>query len=94
MHNLNEMQQHGGSRHVDRPFLYTYIPNSDAGSFFYSAGKCFYCTLMQSVRETTISLIQSVRVWKFFETFHTIRHYVLTLFDTFQSGSVIILLVF
>ena len=32
--NQNEMQQHGGSRHVDRPFLYTYVPNSDEDSFF------------------------------------------------------------
>ena len=45
MHNQNETQQHGGSKHVDRPFLYTYVPNLDAESFFfYSAGKCFYCT--------------------------------------------------
>ena len=34
MHNQNEMQQHERSRHVDRPFLYTYVPNSDAESFF------------------------------------------------------------
>ena len=36
MHNQNEMQQHERSRHVGRPFLYTYVPNSDAESFFYS----------------------------------------------------------
>ena len=80
MHNQNETQQHRESRHVEWTFLYTYVPNSDAESFLYSAGRCFYCTHVQSVRESTISLIQSVPVWKFFETCHTIRHYVLTLF--------------
>ena len=80
MHNQNETQQHGESRHVEKTFLYTYVPNSDAESFLYSAGRCFYCTHVQLVRETTISLIQSVPVWKFFETCHTIQHYVLTLF--------------
>ena len=80
MHNQNEMQQHGESRHVERTFLYTYVPNSDAESFLYSAGRCFYCTHVQLVRKTTVSLIQSVPVWKFFETCHTILHYVLTLF--------------
>ena len=72
MHNQNETQQHGESRHVERTFLYTYVPNSDAEIFMYSAGRCFYCTHVQLVRETTIR--------KFFETCHTIRHYVLTLF--------------
>ena len=38
MHNQNEMQQHEWSRHVDRPFLYTYVPNSDAESFFFTLG--------------------------------------------------------
>ena len=36
MHNQNEMQQHERPRHEDRPFLYTYVPNSDAENFFYS----------------------------------------------------------
>jgi hypothetical protein len=34
LHNQNEMQQHERPRHEDRPFLYTYVPNSDAESFF------------------------------------------------------------
>ena len=80
MHNQNETQQHRESRHVERTFLYTYVPNSDAVSFLCSVGRGFYCTLVQLVRETTISLFQSVPIWKFFETCHTIRHYVLTLF--------------
>ena len=80
MHNQNETQQHRESRHVERTFLYIYVPNSDAESFLYSAGRCFYCTHVQLVRKTTVSLIQSVPVWKFFETCHTILNYVLTLF--------------
>ena len=48
MHNQNETQQHRESRHVERTFLYTYVPNSDAESFLYSAGRCFYCTHVSS----------------------------------------------
>ena len=79
MHNQNETQQHGESRHVERTFLYTYVPNSGADSFFYSAGRCFYCTHVQLVRDTTISLIQSFLSGSFLRC-HTIRHYVLTFF--------------
>ena len=73
---MKRSNMHGESRHVDRPFLCTYVPNSDADNVFYFAGGvsivrvCNWCG----------RLLSKFAPGSFSRHSTPSRHYVLTLF--------------